>query len=187
PYSPLTSPANDPNPSGEPARLTVPDSFLDGTIACLTSTSPPCGTETSPIYPEVYGIIIAGDVDAVLERNVIRRSGAACILVLVRDDLAGETNVDIVDNDLDEYHSRGGAGAIGWGPRGENAPPAPRPLTAPGEVNTVGTTTRNSPGSCRTPTAINFQALGGQVERKRIEGVVQACSAVGGARAFPAG
>src|SRR5262249_62208293 len=151
PYSPLTSPANDPNPSGEPARLTVPDSFLDGTIACLTSTSPPCGTESSPIYPEVYGIIVAGDVDAVLERNVIRRAGAACVLVLVRDDLAGETNVDILENDLDECHPRGRGGAIVVGLRAGNDPSSTRPLTATGQANILGNRILNSSGSCRTP------------------------------------
>jgi len=190
PFSRLISAANDcsPNCSPDPpdrARLTVRDSFLDGTIAC--STWPACGAEPSPIYPEVYGIIIVGDVDAVLERNVIRRAGAACILVLVRDDLGGETNVNMLDNDLDECHGRGRGGAIFVGLRALNDPSATRPLTATGQVNIVGNTIRNSSASCRTPTAINYQALGGQVERNRIEGVVQSCSAVGGARALPGG
>jgi hypothetical protein len=68
-----------------------------------------------------------------------------------------------------------------------NDPSATRPLESTGAVNVVGNTIRNSSSSCRTPTAINYQVLGGHVERNRIEGVVQSCSAVGGARALPAG
>jgi len=193
PFSRLISAANDcspncstPSPPENRARLTVRDSFLDGTVECVTYPAA-CGTESSPIYPEVYGIIVAGDVDAVLERNVIRRAGAACVLVLVRDDLAGETNVDILENDLDECHPRGRGGAIVVGLRAGNDPSSTRPLTATGQANIVGNTIHNSSGSCRTPTAINYQALGGQIERNRIEDVVLSCSAVGGARALPAG
>lgn len=186
PFSRLISAANDPNPREERARLTVRDSFLDGSIACST-WSDACGTVPAPSYPEVYGIIVAGDVDARLERNVIRRSGAACILVLVRNDLKGETNVDILDNDLDECHPRGRGGAVFVGLMAGNDPSATRPLEATGEANIVGNTIRNSSGSCRTPTAINYQVLGGHIERNTIEGVVQSCSAVGGLRALPAG
>src|SRR6266566_79586 len=87
---------NDPNPSGERARLVVRESFVDGTI-----TSQPAP------FPQVFGIQVRGDANALLEGNVIRRAGGACIFVTVRDDLGGVQNVDIVGNDLDECHPLG--------------------------------------------------------------------------------
>src|SRR5207244_4671616 len=188
----LISVVNDPNPSGKRARLTVRESFLDGTIACAVWPAA-CTTDPVASFPQVYGIIVRGDVDAVLERNVIRRTGGACILVLVRDDLGGETNIDILDNDLDECHPLLRGGAIFVGPRAGIDPSAPGEVKAEGKVNIVGNTIRNSSASCRTTTAISYilghddhHVFGGQIERNRVEGVVQSC-AFDTARARPAG
>jgi hypothetical protein len=176
---------NDPNPSGGGrARLTVRDSFLDGGVSCTTSPSA-CSTGTPP-YPQTFTVSVRGDVDLAAERNVIRRSGGACIFVQPRNDLGGETNAEIRDNDLDECHPLGRAGAIFVAPAGMNNPSATRPLTATGTVNIVGNTIRNSSRSCMTSTAISYIVFGGRIERNRIEGVVQACASATN-RARPAG
>jgi hypothetical protein len=161
----LISVLNDPNPSGEPARLTVRGSFIDGTI------------EDQPApFPQVFGIAVGGDVDAVLEGNVIRRTGGACIFVVTRTDLGGELNVEIVGNDLDKCHPLGRAGAILAGPAGGNFPSATRPITATGVVNIVGNTIRNSSGACVTTTAIAYEVYTGRIERNRILNVVPQCA-----------
>lgn len=175
--------ANDPNPGGR-ARLTVRDSFLDGGVSCTTSPSA-CSTGTPP-YPQTFTLSVRGDVDLAAERNVIRRSGGACIFVQPRNDLGGETNAEIRDNDLDECHPLGRAGAIFVAPAGANNPSANRPLTATGTVNIVGNTIRNSSRSCMTTTGISYIVFDGRIERNRIEGVVQACASDTN-RARPAG
>ena len=76
---------------GSRARMVVRHSSLDGAIP-------------NPPFTQSFGLVMQGDVDAVFERNVIRRVGGACILVLTHTDLSGETNADILDNDLDECH-----------------------------------------------------------------------------------
>ena len=171
----LISVANDPNPTGARARLTVRESFMDGTIACTTWPAA-CTFDAAATFPQVFGIIAGGDVDARLERNVIRRAGGACIFVVVRNDLGGETNADILDNDLDECHPLGRAGAIFVAPAGATNPSATLPVRVTGTVNTVGNTVANSSGSCLTSTAISYVVLGGRIERNRIAGVVQACA-----------
>ena len=170
----LISVANDANATGARARLTVRESFMDGTIAC--ATRPAACTFDAATFPQVFGIIAGGDVDALLERNVIRRAGGACIFVVVRNDLGGETNADILDNDLDECHPLGRASAILVAPAGAINPSATLPVLATGTVNTVGNTIANSSGSCLTSTAISYVVLGGRIERNRIAGVVQACA-----------
>src|SRR5439155_326187 len=85
----LISVGNDPNPTGARARLTVRESFMDGTIACATWPAA-CTFDAAATFPQIFGIIAGGDVDALLERNVIRRAGGACIFVVVRNDLGGE-------------------------------------------------------------------------------------------------
>jgi len=107
---------------------------------------------------------------------VIRRAGGACIFVTVRNDLGGETNADILDNDLDECHPLGRASAIFVAPGGGINPSATLPVRATGTVNTVGNTIANSSGSCLTTTAISYVVLGGRIERNRMVGVVQACA-----------
>ena len=171
----LISVANDANATGARARLTVRESFMDGTIACATWPAA-CTFNAAAVFPQIFGIIVGGDVDALLERNVIRRAGGACIFVTVRNDLGGETNADILDNDLDECHPLGRAGAIFVAPAGAINPSATLPVRATGTVNTVGNTIANSSGSCLTTTAISYVVFGGRIERNRIGGVVQACA-----------
>ena len=157
---------NDPNPSGQRARLVVRESFVDGTI-----------TNQPAPFPQVFGIQVRGDADALLEGNVIRRAGGACIFVTVRDDLGGVQNVDVVDNDLDECHPLGQVAAIIVGPRAGFVPTPGRPLTATGVVNIIGNTISNSSQSCLPTSAISYEIYTGRIERNRIMSVVQGCAA----------
>ena len=148
------------------ARLVVRHSMLDGTI-----------TDRPAPFPQIFGLILGTDVDAVLEENVIRRTGGACIFVVMRDDLGGETNVEIVGNDLDECHPLGRAGSIVSGTLGGVPLPSPtHPVTATGEVNIVSNTIRNTSRSCLATSAILYEAFTGRVEHNRILGVVQPCA-----------
>jgi len=145
------------------ARLVVRHSMLDGTI-----------TDRPAPFPQIFGIILGTDVDAVLEENVIRRTGGACIFVVMRDDLGGETNVDIVGNDLDECHPLARAGSILLGTLAGVPLPSPtHPVTATGNVNIVGNTIRNNSRSCLATSAIVYEAFTGRIERNRILSVVQ--------------
>ncbi len=167
--------ANDPNPSGQRAKLTVRNSFVDGSVSC--AAWPSACTGVSPSFPQTFPVAVRGDVDLVVKRNVIRRAGGACIIVQPRNDLAGETNAEILDNDLDECHPLGRAGSIFVAPGGANNPSATRPLLATGIVNIVGNTIRNSSLSCMTTTGVSYIVFrGGRIERNRIEGVVQPCA-----------
>lgn len=146
------------------ARLTVSESFLDGTV-------PPANSPI-PAFPQVLGIRVQGDVDARLEGNVIRRTGGGCIVVFMRNDFAGETNADILDNDLDECYPLTRLGSLIV--QAQFAPPAP--ATATGVVNIIGNTIRNTFKSCLPTTAI-VQSFGtGRIERNRVLGVVQPCA-----------
>src|SRR5256885_2060398 len=148
------------------ARLVVRHSMLDGTI-----------TDRPAPFPQIFGLILGTDVDAVLEENVIRRAGGACIFVVMRDDLGGETNVEIVGNDLDECHPLGRAGSIVSGTLAGVPLPSPtHPVTATGEVNIVSNTIRNTSRSCLATSAILYEAFTGRVEHNRILGVVQPCA-----------
>jgi hypothetical protein len=163
--------AND-APTTTRGRLVVRESFLDGNVSFERSLSPP--------FPQIFGIAVTGDVDARLEGNVIRRTGGACILVNMRNDLGGSMNVHIVNNDLDECYGRAGSILV------EGFVPFPtQPVTATGTVNIVGNTIRNSTGSC-TISAINYGFYTGNIERNRILGVVQACASPA-PRGIPAG
>jgi hypothetical protein len=123
---------------GTRARMVVRDSLIDGGIPNVTPPPP----------VQSFGLRPQGDVDAVLERNVVRRLGGACIFTMTRADLGGELNVDILENDLDECHPIGRVAAIIVGPLAANQPSATRPLTATGAVNIIGNTFRNSTGHC---------------------------------------
>lgn len=147
---------------GSRARLVVRDSFVDGTIA-------------SPPVTQSFGLQPAGNVDAVFERNVIRRVGGACIFVVTRADLGGETNVQILNNDLDECHPLGRVASILVGPGGGNLPSPARPLTATGVVNIIGNTIRNSAGNCLN-NAIAYEVYTGRIEHNRVLDVVQPCA-----------
>ena len=122
-------------PNGSRARMVVRHNFVDGAIP-----NPPI-TQSFAVRPE-------GDVDALIEGNVLRRVGGACIFVVTRADLGGELNADILNNDLDECHPLGRVSAILVGPVGVNLPSPERPLTATGNVNIIGNTIRNSTGAC---------------------------------------
>jgi len=157
---------NDPNPSGARAQFVVRESFVDGTI-----------TNQPAPFPQVFGISVVGDADALFEHNVVRRTGGACIFVVVRSDLGGVQNVDIVDNDLDECHPLGRVASLIVGPAAAAIVPTPeRPLTATGVVNIIGNTIRNSSPSCVTTSAIAYEVYTGRIERNRIVSVVQGCA-----------
>ncbi len=99
----------------------------------------------------------------------------------MRDDRAGETNADVVGNDLDECYPTGRAGAILVGPGGPVGA-----TTATGTVNVVGNTIRNSTGSCILSSGINYEYSTGRIEHNRILRAVQLC-AIAVARVIPAG
>jgi len=146
------------------ARLAVRGSFLDGAV-------PPANSPTPP-FPQVFGIRVQGDVDAVLEENVIRRTGGACISVYTRSDFGGETNADILNNDLDECYPLQRAGSVLV--IAQVVPTVP--VTATGVVNIVGNTIRNTSESCLPTTAISQAFASGRIEHNRILGVVQPCA-----------
>jgi hypothetical protein len=150
---------------GRRARLVVRDSFIDGAISNVTPPPP----------VQSFGLRAQGDVDAVLERNTIRRLGGACIFAVTRADLAGELNVDILDNDLDECHPIGRVAAIIVGPVAMNQPSPTRPLTATGTVNVIGNVFRNSAVHCLN-NAIAYEVYTGRIERNRIVDFVQPCA-----------
>jgi hypothetical protein len=150
---------------GTRARMIVRDSFIDGAIPNVT---PPPAVQSFGLRPQ-------GDVDAVLERNIIRRMGGACIFAVTRADLGGELNVDILENDLDECHPIGRVAAIIVGPIAMNQPSATRPLTAVGTVNIIGNTFRNSSGHCLN-NAIAYEVYTGRIERNQIADYVQPCA-----------
>ena len=159
---------------GRRARRIVRDSFIDGAIANVTPPPP----------VQSFGLRPQGDVDALLERNTIRRMGGACIFAVTRADLAGELNADILDNDLDECHPIGRVAAIIVGPLAANQPSPTRPVTATGTVNIIGNTFRNSAAHCLN-NAIAYEVYTGRIEHNRVIDFVQPCAAAGG-RSLPA-
>jgi len=153
-------------PAGR-ALVTVRDSWIEGPT-------------TPPTVSQQGGISAFGDVDALIERNVVRGSGGVCIHVSTRIDLGGQTNGSILHNDVDAC---GEAGGIRVGRR--IAAPTGPPATATGVVNVIGNTIRNTPASCVSRTGINWEALGGRIEHNSILGYIQACAGAG-PRALPA-
>lgn len=164
--------------TGGRARLVVRESFVDGAVPLASSATPP--------FPQMFGIRPIGDVDAVIADNTVRRTGGACIHVVTRGDRGGETNAEVVNNDVDECYPLGRAGAILVGTAFGGAFPPPVVATATGVVNIVGNTIRNSRGSCLTTSGINYEQLSGRIEGNRILGVVPAC-AFPSLRVLPAG
>ena len=161
--------------SGGRAQVTLRNNVLNGGVAG-DDAGPP-----SPPFAQVFGISLRGDVTAEVAGNSIRQMGGACIIVTTRDDLNGETNVDIVDNDLDECYPLQRAGSLLVQPRaGVNGI-----VRATGVVNIVGNTIRNSRGSPLPTTGISQLFAPGRIERNRILGVVQP-GAVGIATRNPA-
>ncbi|HWC74274.1 MAG TPA: hypothetical protein VG454_10100 [Gemmatimonadales bacterium] len=147
------------------ARVAVRHSVLDGGV-----------NDGTPPLPQVFGLRVQGDVDAVFEGNEIRRAGGACIFVVTRGDLGGATNADILGNQLDLCHPTGRVGSILIGPIAGNLPSADRPVTATGVVNIIGNVIHNSVGSCLPGTAIDFEVGSGRIEHNEISRVVQPCA-----------
>ena len=168
---------NDTRVSGGRARLVVRNSALDGAVTADVALL--------HTFAQIFGITVGSDIDAVLEGNVIRQTGGACILLITRPDLGGETNAEIVGNDLDQCHPLGRVASIIAGPVAP-LPPGPRPIpaTATGIVNIVGNTIHNSSASCLASNAIHYEFFTGRIERNRIFSVVQTC-ALPGLRTLP--
>ena len=143
------------------ASLVVVDSHLDGAIAGPAS------------FPQTFGIRAGGDIDASLVGNEIRRVGGACIFVSLRADLTGETNVDVMNNDVDECYPTGRVASILVGP---GFPPPSLSPTATGTVNVIGNRIANTTRACRPASAISFEYFSGRIERNQIVGVVQDCA-----------
>jgi hypothetical protein len=164
----LISVSNNAQTTGVRARVGIRNSALDGTITTLARFEG---------RPQSIAIAVEGDVDGVIERNVIRRTGAICLRVQTRDDFGGETNVDIVNNDIDECHpvARVSAILIGSPPIATLSPD--RPVTAAGTVNVIGNTIRNSSEDCLS-SAIAYDVFAGRIERNRIVNFVQPCATV---------
>ena len=162
----LVAVSNDAKGTGGRARVVIRDSSFDGTIAKGARFE---GRAQST------AVSLRGDIDGVIERNIVRRTGGICLVVQTRDDLGGETNVDILNNDIDECHpvARVGAILVGSPPIATLSPD--RPVTASGKVNIVGNVIRNSSEDCLT-SAIAYDVFGGRIERNRIVGFVQPCA-----------
>ena len=164
--SQLITVTHDPTTTGPRARAVIRSSVLDGTIQKL----PP-----RVARPQNIAIRLVGDVDGVIERNTIRRTGGICVLVTSGTDLAGVTNVDIVDNEIDECHPVDRVGAILVGVPSVLAIHRDQAITATGLVNIVGNTFRNSSEDCVTA-AVAFDTFGGRIERNRFLNFVQPCA-----------
>lgn len=157
---------NDTRETGVRARLVIRDSYLDGTITKLARFEG---------RPQNRAIGLKGDIDAVIERNTIRRTGSMCLSATTRDDFGGETNVDILNNDIDECHPVARVGAIMIGSPAVGSLSPDRPVTATGMVNIIGNFIRNSSQDCLT-SGIAYDVFSGRIERNTIVGVVQPCS-----------
>jgi len=162
----LVEVSNDANATGARARVIIRDSSFDGAIA---------KTARFEGRPHSIAVSLTGDIDGVVERNVVRRAGGICVRVQTRDDLRGETNVDILNNDIDECHpvARVGAILVGSPPIATLSPD--RPVTASGTVNIVGNVIRNSSEDCLT-SAIAFDVFRGRIERNRLVDFVRPCA-----------
>jgi hypothetical protein len=158
--------SNDATATGLRARVLIRDSSFDGAVV---------STARSEGGPQSIAVSLSGDIDGVVERNVIRRTGAVCVRVQTRDDFGGVTNVDILNNDIDECHPVAGVGAIlvGSAPIGGLSPD--RPVTASGTVNIVGNVIRNSSDDCLA-SAIAYDVFSGRIERNRIVDFIQPCA-----------
>jgi hypothetical protein len=158
--------SNDTRTSGSRAKAAIRQSVIDGAVDAR-----PRGVAR----PQNHAVQFVGDLDAVLDGNRIRRTGAICVVVDPREDLGGQTNVDILNNDIDECHPIGRVGAIKVG-----SPPVgvltPRiPVTATGTVNVIGNTIRNTSRDCLN-SAIAYDAFSGRIEGNRIVDFVQPCA-----------
>lgn len=152
---------NDATKSLGRTSVTLRDNVLDGGVSFKSAPT--------PAFAQTFGISLQGDIDGTVERNTIRHTGGASIVVTARADLGGRTNLDIVANDMDESYPLQRAGILlVQAPGGSTGT-----LTATGVVNIVGNTIRNSLGSPLAATAISQMYAPGRIERNRIIGVVQ--------------
>jgi hypothetical protein len=155
----------DDDADGSRARMIVRHSVIDGGV-----------DNGVPPLPQVFGLRAQGDVDAVFEDNVIRRTGGACIFAFTRSDLGGAVNMDVIHNELDLCHPTGRVAAILVGPAAGNLPSATRPVTATGVVNIIGNVIQNSSASCLPGAAIVFEVGSGRIEHNQIRNYVQSCA-----------
>jgi hypothetical protein len=158
--------SNDAQLTAGRARVVVQDSELDGSI-----TRVPRNVER----PRSHAVHLAGDLDGVIKDNMVRRTGSACIGVTTRPDFGGHTNVDILNNILDECHPFGRVSAIRVGSRAVGALSPEHPVTATGVVNIIGNTISNTSEDCLN-SAIAFDLYAGRIERNHIVNFVQPCA-----------
>ena len=152
--------------TGSRSRIAVRTTTLDGAVA---------KRERLEARPQNTAIALWGDVDGLIEGNIIRRTGDICLTVQTRDDLGGVTNVDIVNNDIDQCHplARVSSILVGSPPIARLSPE--RHVSASGMVNIIGNTIRNSSEDCLT-SAIAYDVFAGRIERNRIVNFVQPCA-----------
>ena len=164
--NPLILVSNDIGATGARARVAIRRSVIDGAVSRL-----PQGVQR----PQNHAVQLAGDLDGVLDNNMVRRFGAICIVVDTRADFGGHTNVEILNNDIDECHPVGRVAAIKVGslPVGVLSPR--EPTTATGTVNIIGNIIRNSSDDC-VNSAIAYNVFAGRIERNRIVDFVKPCA-----------
>ena len=158
--------SNDMKTTGARARAVIRDSVIDGTVPSL-----PRGVAR----PRNQAVQLVGDLDGVISGNTLRRTGAMCINVITRPDFGGHTNVEILDNDIDECHPVGRTSAVVVGSPGVALLSPRHPITATGTVNIIGNRIQNSSEDCLN-SAIAYDVFAGRIERNRIIGFVQPCA-----------
>jgi serine/threonine protein kinase len=158
--------SNDAGATGARARAAIRRNLIDGSVARLPQGVP---------RPQNHALQLVGDLDAVVDGNMVRRTGAMCIVVDTREDFGGTTNVDIVNNDIDECHPVARVGAIKVGSPSIATLSPREPITATGVVNITGNTIRNSSEDCLN-NAIAYNVFAGRIERNRILDFVKPCA-----------
>ena len=162
----LIAVGNDGTPAGTRARAVIRLSVLDGAITKL----PP-----AVVRPMNHAVTLQGNVDALLERNTVRRFGGFCISAATGPAFAGHMKADIIDNDIDECHPVARVGAIKVGIPSILGISQDQEIAATGTVNIIGNTFRNSSEDCIAG-AIVFDTYGGRIERNRIINFLQPCA-----------
>jgi hypothetical protein len=156
---------NNSSVTGARAKVSLRLNELDGTVTTTTRLE---------ARPEVQPLMLVGDIDGDVARNIIRRSGFACVFVRTREDLGGETNVDITSNTIDDCHPVRRSAAIFVGsPSVLKLTPDQR-ITSTGKVSIIDNIIRNSSKDCLNA-AISFDVFEGRIERNQIIDFVQPC------------
>jgi len=130
-------------PGAGPARLVVRDSRIEGDAVRPSS-----------------GISAQGDVDVVLERNIVRRTATRCINIAFGATAFVTTTADVMHNDLDECGIASGIAVTTNGPK-----------TGVRTANVVGNIIRNSGGEL-VRNGIYYEGFAGRIEHNSIVGVV---------------